>query len=126
MLNAGALAQTSNPIQVENALQGTFDWQIPQGNYLDRKIEGYASHTSVNLGETIHFYINVDVAQYVDLEIYRLGYYNGAGARLIRTIRGAGTYVLPNRSQYPILHTVRQSVIGRQTLIGSGRFRQMR
>src|SRR5262249_31433646 len=36
-------------------------------------------------GETIHFKINTDASAYT-IDIYRLGYYNGDGARLITSI----------------------------------------
>lgn len=40
-----------NPIQAENALQGTSDWKITTNPSYDGTIEGYASATSVNIGE---------------------------------------------------------------------------
>jgi len=74
-----------NPIQVENTIRGTKDWQIANaaGNH---EVEGYASHTSVNKGETINFHLRVNTTGLVNLDIYRLGYYSGKGGRLIVTI----------------------------------------
>lgn len=83
---------TSNPIRVENCLPGTMDWQIPLGAGVnppfqpsgDHEVEGYASKTSVNVGETIGFHIRTHkTAQVVNIDIYRLGYYAGNGARYI-------------------------------------------
>lgn len=83
---------TPNPIQIENALTGTTGWQIPcpgaecarQKPALSRKIEGYASATSVNVGETITFYVNLsDTSTTFNLQIYRMGWYGGDGGRLI-------------------------------------------
>jgi hypothetical protein len=51
----------------------------------DPSIQGFATDISVNRGETIDFKIDTTAAAY-DLEIYRLGYYGGDGARLVETI----------------------------------------
>jgi hypothetical protein len=74
-----------NLIQQENELPGDFDWQIPVGNQAtSREIEGYASAASVNVGKTITFYVNVNNGSHlIDFDIYRMGYYGGAGARRI-------------------------------------------
>lgn len=45
-------------------------------------ISGYADQTSINHGEAINFYISTSLASY-DLEVYRMGWYNGDGARLM-------------------------------------------
>lgn len=78
-----------NPIQDENCLPGTRSWEInytgttqPAGNH---EIEGYASKTSVNVGEQVRFHIRANPVQTVNFEIYRLGYYNGLGARSVHT-----------------------------------------
>ena len=68
-----------NPIVAENCKPGTINWQI-NNYYYD--IEGFASKTSVNIGESIDFYINSLGAKY-DLAIFRSGYYGGLGGRLI-------------------------------------------
>ena len=73
----------ANPIQTENAKTGTTAWQLtnPATN---REIEGYASLTSVNRGGQISFYVSTAESSY-RLEIYRTGWYNGAGGRLMQT-----------------------------------------
>ena len=67
-----------NPVQTENALPGTTDWVLtnPATN---REIEGYASLTSVNCGNAINFFIST--AGPYTIDIYRMGWYGGAGAR---------------------------------------------
>lgn len=81
-----AFSQT-NPIQQENALPGTRSWQIPTKRAaFNREIEGYASQTSVNIGETITFFVSTSSQQRFDIEIYRMGWYNGDGSRHIHTI----------------------------------------
>lgn len=85
-LSLTATAQ-QNPIQAENSLPGTYDWQIPISlRAVDHQIEGYASQTSVNVGERIRFHIKADSPR-VYFYIYRLGYYNGAGGRLVYSSR---------------------------------------
>ncbi len=48
-------------------------------------IQGFATDISVNHGQTISFKIDTDASSY-RIDIYRLGYYGGNGARLITTI----------------------------------------
>ena len=77
-------------IQEENRQSGTTEWQLENPVTLaDRDdqfrtaiIEGYASLTSVNKGETITFHVSSTQSQ-CDLKIYRMGYYNGNGGRLM-------------------------------------------
>ena len=69
----------ANPVQLENALPGTTSW-ILNNPAQAHEIEGYASLTSVDLGGQISFYVNtVDPSYRID--IYRMGWYAGLGAR---------------------------------------------
>ena len=79
-----------NRIQQENALSGN-DWQLDRpsiGAYLGRDnhdyIEGYASLTSVNVGQTINLFVNTSYPMFT-VEVFRTGYYGGTGARLMDT-----------------------------------------
>lgn len=87
-----------NKIERENTFRiGTSDWEIvnpvtrkswvdifpDETTSSDAEIEGYASATSVNIGEEIIFYVRSE--QYQKLETFRLGWYRGRGARRIRT-----------------------------------------
>ncbi len=60
------------------------DWNIPSA-YLatNHEIEGYASATSINRGESIQFYVNTASPTY-DMYIYRMGWYGGHGGRLVQ------------------------------------------
>ncbi|WP_197077579.1 N,N-dimethylformamidase beta subunit family domain-containing protein [Hyphomicrobium sp. 99] len=49
---------------------------------LEREIEGYASACSVSAGETIQFYVNTEAPSYA-IEIFRMGWYDGRGARQV-------------------------------------------
>ena len=74
-----------NPVAVENAKQGNPQsaWDISGAG--DLTIQGFTTQVSVNQGEVIHFKIKTDAKSY-RLDIYRLGYYNGLGARFIASI----------------------------------------
>jgi hypothetical protein len=78
-------AENPNPIEIENSLPGTTDWEIEKINVSNGEIEGYASKTSVNAGEEIEFYVNTYIS--CGIHIYRLGYYGGVGGREM-TIEG--------------------------------------
>jgi hypothetical protein len=71
----------TNPIAAENARAGTHDWQLERPA-LAREIEGYASATSVERGTTIALYVNTRAPAFV-LEVFRIGWYAGAGARRV-------------------------------------------
>ena len=87
-LAALALRSTAvpNPTQLENARLGTSDWEIslPATNH---QIEGYASAPSVNRGEQITFFVSTNDPTY-NIDIYRIGWYSGAGGRLVKSIAG--------------------------------------
>ena len=46
-------------------------------------IEGYASEVSALPGDTLHFHVSTSPGAPYRVEVYRLGWYRGAGARLI-------------------------------------------
>ncbi len=83
-----ALAPTAplspNPIVLENQKPGTpqSQWQLSGPG--STNIEGF-SQISANVGQTVNFKINTDSNHY-RVDIYRLGYYGGNGARLVTTI----------------------------------------
>jgi hypothetical protein len=79
--------ESLNPVQEENLRPGTTEWMIPKGHEAyDREIEGYASAVSVNVGETIQFFVHVKTAQKISIQIYRMGWYQGLGGRLITSM----------------------------------------
>ncbi|MDB5885614.1 MAG: hypothetical protein JWR74_1785, partial [Polaromonas sp.] len=78
-----------NVIQAENAKPGTPDWEITAPSSTPT-VEGYASHTSVNRGETIRFFVSSSAPTYT-LAIYRMGWYGGAGARLMSSVTLPGS-----------------------------------
>jgi hypothetical protein len=80
------LSFSQNPIVTENALAGTpkATWDISGAG--DLSIQGFATDISVNKGQTVRFKIEVAPAASYTITIYRLGYYQGNGARLITSL----------------------------------------
>ena len=78
-----------NPIVLENQKPGNpeSEWGIDGAG--DFNIEGFATDISVNHGNTISFKINTNSNHY-RIDIYRLGYYGGMGARKVATIEHTG------------------------------------
>ena len=76
-------------IKKENARTGTRDWQLtrvrPNG-YHTPAIEGYCSRQSVKTGESIDVMVSTNPASRFTLEIFRMGYYGGRGARLMTSL----------------------------------------
>ena len=81
VVQAHAQATCSNPVQCENELPGTPEsvWDTPGS--ANSTIAGFADPFSVNLGQTISFKISSPATSY-KIDIYRIGYYGGDGARL--------------------------------------------
>jgi len=88
---AGAAhAQCSNPanaIVAENCLPGNpqSEWDINNSDAGDPTIQGFATDISVNRGSTVYFKIKTNASAYT-INIYRMGYYGGMGARKVATI----------------------------------------
>ena len=78
-------ACTGNAIVCENELPGTpaSEWDIDGAG--DESIQGFATQISVNAGSPIQFKIDTNASAYT-IKIYRLGHYQGDGARRIATI----------------------------------------
>jgi glucose/arabinose dehydrogenase len=78
-------APSSNPIPCENSKPGNpeSDWDINGAG--SPSIQGFATDISVNKGATVRFKVNTPARAY-RLDIYRLGYYGGNGARLIANL----------------------------------------
>ncbi len=69
-------------IACENSLPGTAPgaWQVSGAG--DSTIQGFATSMSVNIGETVNFKISTPASSY-HLDILRIGYYQGNGARKV-------------------------------------------
>ncbi|GAB3911543.1 hypothetical protein GCM10029964_117710 [Kibdelosporangium lantanae] len=71
--------------------QETDQWQVQA---YDDSIVGYADDISYAPGNTVKFKVKTTATQY-QLNIYRLGYYHGKGARLMQSIDRTGAATQP-------------------------------
>ncbi len=74
-----------NEIVCENSKPGdpASEWDVSGSG--DSSIQGYATDISVDQGETVHFKVDTDADDY-RLDVYRMGYYGGDGARQVATV----------------------------------------
>lgn len=76
----------------ENAKAGATDWMLantrvdPGTRYRCPWIEGYCSRNSVRPGERISFFVSTNPPAEFAIDLYRMGYYGGAGARHMRSL----------------------------------------
>lgn len=83
--------ERSGPIVEENRKPGALDWQLTRvrydkGGFRSPWIEGYCSKQSVKAGDELEIMVSTNPAKPFQLEIFRMGYYGGRGARLLKTI----------------------------------------
>jgi len=84
-LNIGA------DIVAENARAGVTDWLTPPAWTATTQIQAYADRESVQPGEKLRLFVSVQVAGTpYTARVYRLGWYGGAGARLMLTASEIG------------------------------------
>jgi hypothetical protein len=85
ILAAGACAAPPNRIVAENCLAGSApaEWDI--SGIGDAGIQGFAADISVNRGGSLAFKVKTNATRY-RLDIYRMGYYGGLGARKVASI----------------------------------------
>lgn len=80
-----------NLITKENSFEGATDWQLTRVR-LDADgirspfIEGYCSKQSVQAGEELQVMVSTNPAARFEIEIFRMGYYGGRGARLMKLL----------------------------------------
>ena len=86
----GCTGTSPNPIVCENSKVGNppSEWDVSGAG--DPTIQGFATDISVNQGQTVTFKIKTTARAY-SIEIYRIGYYAGNGARKIATISPSAT-----------------------------------
>jgi hypothetical protein len=79
-------SRPENSIVAENCRPGnpSTEWDVNGAG--DPTIQGYSTDISYNVGETAFFKISTPSSDY-RVDIYRLGYYGGLGARLITSVR---------------------------------------
>lgn len=81
------LGEKNDLVRRENEQRGTRDWVLqntridPKTKYRCPWIEGYCSHTSIAAGETLDIFVSTNPVSDFSIDIYRMGFYGGAGGR---------------------------------------------
>lgn len=80
-----------SPIVLENQLPGNpaSEWDIVGAG--DASIQGYATDISVDQGQTVSFKVDNPSLAFYRIDVYRIGYYGGHGARKVATIPSSQT-----------------------------------
>ncbi len=79
----------------ENARAGSFGWIIDARHQVGRRpIEGYCDQVSVDRGSEFTLFANTTAATF-RVEVYRMGYYQGHGGRLVTRTRDLAGRVQP-------------------------------
>src|SRR4051794_5381749 len=75
-----------NPVACENTKAGNpaSEWDVSGSG--SAAIQGYATDISVDQGQTVSFKVDTPATAY-HLDIYRMGYYGGLGARKVATVQ---------------------------------------
>ena len=84
-----------NPIVCENALPGAPSSQWNVNGAGASSLQGFTTDISVNAGETVHFKVDTTAITF-NMDIYRMGYYGGLGARKVASITGIAGQDQPN------------------------------
>jgi len=88
---APCTAPVTNKVACENTQTGTPNWMVES---FDDTIQGFTTDISAAPGGTVNFKINTNAVAY-HVDIFRLGYYNNAGARLVTTLARNGAQTQP-------------------------------
>ena len=72
----------ANPVVAENCRRGTGDWLLAR---VDRRIEGFFDARTVNRGEEAVLRVRSEDPSF-RIEVYRSGYYDDLGGRLVATV----------------------------------------
>ena len=116
--SADACSPMTNPVACENSKAGapSSEWDISDSG--DDTIQGFATDISVNVGGSINFKIKTTASAY-RIDIYRLGYYGGLGARKVATVNPVGRAAAEPARLYhgPVDRDLRLRQLGRVRLM---------
>src|SRR6476646_9245388 len=87
----GRVVPAALTIAQENLLPGAPQSQWDVSGAGDATLQGFATDISVNQGQTVSFKINDTAGAPYHIDIYRMGYYQGNGARKVATIASSQT-----------------------------------
>jgi hypothetical protein len=92
-------------IRRENQRAGDKGWMLtntridPKARYRCPWIEGYCSRTSVRAGESIDLFVSTNPSSPFTIDIYRMGYYGGAGGRRVASL---GSFKGKTQAEAPV------------------------
>jgi len=81
----------SDLIEKENRKEAS-DWQLTnvklagRNQFRTQLIEGYCSHQSIEAGQMLQIMVSTNPPGQFEIEIFRMGYYGGRGARKVATL----------------------------------------
>lgn len=90
--------KAENVIEIENKKIGTTEWLIkvpydsvgivPNEHIFRRRkgVEAYCSQAYYTAGDTLQIFVSTDPASDFTLQLYRMGYYQGKGGRLVENV----------------------------------------
>jgi hypothetical protein len=81
---------TGNAVVLENCYPGSPSWQAIGAGPASSTggIEGFATATSVNVGNSVDLKVNASDNAPYHIDVYRMGYYGGAHGRLVSSLPG--------------------------------------
>ncbi len=94
-----ASASPASTVAIENQRTGTHGWRLRPAR--GRAIGGYASEVSVAPGDIVHLHVSTPQPAYYRVAIYRIGWYQGSGARRIGCVPGCTTDRLGTNEAVP-------------------------
>jgi hypothetical protein len=83
-----------NPIPAENALPGDPKWRSGS-SVAEGVLDAYLSTDAAEANDAVHVRVNANPPQDVQISVYRLGWYGGAGARLLTQVQGTAPTQTP-------------------------------
>jgi len=98
----GQSCSVGNPTVLENCYPGNTPWNVRNtATIAAGGIEGYATQQSINKGDSLPLKVNSANGTTFNIEIYRSGYYGGAGARLFSVIQNVPGTAQPTCASDP-------------------------
>ncbi|MEU5878044.1 DUF4082 domain-containing protein [Spirillospora sp. NPDC047279] len=82
---AGPCDTGGNPVACENSKPGSPSSEWEKASGAGQTIEGFTTNFSVNVGQQVQFKIRTTASAY-SVDIFRMGYYGGDGARKVATV----------------------------------------
>jgi hypothetical protein len=98
-------SEAANPVAAENLCTGTESWKLDHPTGPDNAIEAFATPASVNVGGNLQIYVSTTAPRYT-LSIYRMGWYQGLGGRLMYTSATLNGIAQPPPQIDPVTHMV--------------------